>query len=89
MNRATPDNANPTILSLSQLPTREKTKAAGRTALRKGPESRYDDVLFARPDYLSLLPSSETASWSTQSDSSSDDDRFTTEPIDEQEIYGT
>ncbi|KAL6358871.1 hypothetical protein LRP88_09064 [Fusarium phalaenopsidis] len=45
---ATLDNANPTILSASQLPTRQK-----KAEPRRGPESKYDELIFAKPSYLS------------------------------------
>lgn len=72
---ATLDNANPTVLSAADLPTRQK-----RAVLRQGPDSKYSDVIFERPTYLSqafglgeAFPSDESAA----------------DPIDEQEIYGT
>lgn len=73
------DNANPTILSASQLPTRQQTRAAPR----KGPDSRYHDAIYAKPSYL-IDDLSDPEGGDT---SSSDDDA--PEPIDEQEIYGT
>jgi hypothetical protein len=101
MDSATMDNANPTILSASQLPTRQK-KLQGKAAA--GFETVCSDMLFGK-----LTASSP---WSTidGSDASSDasadafsfrglasrsiydDDEnpslWTREPIDEQEIYG-
>jgi metal-sulfur cluster biosynthetic enzyme len=82
MAAAALDNANPTILSASQLPTRKQ-----RVAPRKGPDSKYQDLIFARPSYLAGPFSDEIgATW---------DDTFAAggrlevggEPIDEQEIY--
>lgn len=79
------DNANPTILSASQLPTRQSKKVSPRA----GPDSKYSDVIFARPSYLEkpfnvnngngVLPGSRP----TSNDDAGED------AIDEQEIYGT
>ncbi|KAI1497179.1 FAM96B protein [Biscogniauxia marginata] len=72
------DNANPTILNASELPTRRdgKKRSAG-----KGPESRLG-ALMRKPQYLTA-PFCETP-WSDDAES---DDDFTAEPIDEQEVY--
>jgi hypothetical protein len=78
---AAPDNANPTIISAEQLPTRQK-----RVATRYGPDSKYSDIIFERPSYLSRPFCVDDAAWPSPS---RDDDAFATEPIDEQEIYGT
>lgn len=75
------DNANPTILSASQLPTRQQ-----RIQPRKGPDSKYSDVIFSKPSYLSRPFCDADPLWPV-SDSSDDD--FSSEAIDEQEIYGT
>ncbi|KAH8682358.1 FAM96B protein [Xylariales sp. PMI_506] len=72
------DNANPTILSASQLPTRQLKK---RT-VRSGLEHKYSDVVTCKPAYLSE-PFCDL-SWSDDTES---DDDFTDEPIDQQEIY--
>lgn len=78
---ATLDNANPTILSASQLPTRQ-TKALPR----KGPESKFDSVVFAKPSYLSVpFCASSPVAWSNGNHGG---DEFPAEAIDEQEIYG-
>ncbi|KAH7155757.1 hypothetical protein B0J13DRAFT_233615 [Dactylonectria estremocensis] len=77
---ATLDNANPTILSASQLPTRQ-----AKLTPRKGPESRYNDIVFAKPSYLSQPFCSQSAVvWPRTSDWH---DEFADEAIDEQEIY--
>ncbi|QPC72426.1 hypothetical protein HYE68_003178 [Fusarium pseudograminearum] len=77
---ATLDNANPTILSASQLPTRQK-----KAEPRRGPESKYDDIIFAKPSYLSgPFTGPTSAVWSQLSDQH---DEFSSEAIDEQEIY--
>lgn len=73
------DNANPTILSASQLPTRHK-----RAAPRKGPDSKYADLIFSRPSYLDGPFCDDYESPS----SDDDDNTLEPEPIDEQEIYG-
>ncbi|CAM1504668.1 Fc.00g022590.m01.CDS01 [Cosmosporella sp. VM-42] len=74
------DNANPTILSASQLPTRQK-----KVAPRKGPESRYNDLIFAKPSYLSRPFCDEAdAAWPRGDDWN---DTFAAEAIDEQEVY--
>jgi hypothetical protein len=72
------DNANPTILSASDLPS-HRQKRKGRDATSRGHGLR--DVLMAKPIYGHdpfYLPDF--------SDTDSDDS--TVEPIDEQEIYG-
>ncbi|OLN82860.1 MIP18 family protein [Colletotrichum chlorophyti] len=74
------DNANPTILSAAQLPTRQ-TK---RVAPRKGPETKYDDIIFAKPAYLSRPFCTDDSLWPERD---AVDDEFAEEPIDEQEIY--
>lgn len=74
------DNANPTILNLSQLPTRQ----ARKKVLPTGPGTKYHDLIFSRPAYLS--------SSDDESDLGSDEVEgggdFSVEPIDEQEVYG-
>ncbi|KEY68334.1 hypothetical protein S7711_01113 [Stachybotrys chartarum IBT 7711] len=78
MAAAALDNANPTILSASQLPTRQV-----RTLPRKGPESRYSDIIFSKPSYLSRPFCASDPSWPNTLAA----DDFSAEPIDEQEIY--
>ncbi|KAI0440119.1 FAM96B protein [Xylaria telfairii] len=76
------DNANPTILNVSELPTRQNKKKAAATG--KGKDVDPDlDVVLRRPEYLSA-PFCDLA-WT--SDDTDSDDGFTLEPIDEQEIY--
>ncbi|KAI8689105.1 FeS-assembly-P domain-containing protein [Fusarium keratoplasticum] len=78
---ATLDNANPTILSASQLPTRQK-----KAEPRRGPESKYDELIFAKPSYLSSpFCGQGLATWPRGNDWQ---DEFAPEAIDEQEIYG-
>jgi hypothetical protein len=77
------DNLNPTILSASQLPTRQpKTKRDSFI----GEASKFKelrDYVVQRPSYLSKPFYDD--SWS---DDTGSDDGLTYEPIDEQEIYG-
>lgn len=73
------DNANPTILNTSQLPTRQR---------KKGRKVQRNDVakisnIMRKPQYLS--DPFYDISWSDDTES---DDEFTAEPIDEQEVYG-
>ncbi|UNI23153.1 hypothetical protein JDV02_008988 [Purpureocillium takamizusanense] len=72
------DNANPTILSASQLPTRQK-----KAAPRKGPDTKFDDAL-SRPPYLSRPFCDVDVPWPC---GEVGDDGFADEAIDEQEIY--
>ncbi|KAM0288024.1 hypothetical protein ACHAQH_000092 [Verticillium albo-atrum] len=75
------DNANPTILTAAQLPTRQSKKIG----IRKGPDNKYDDIILAKPDFLSR-PFSDGGDflWPGGEDVN---EEFTQEPIDEQEIY--
>ncbi|KAK4066442.1 hypothetical protein HDV62DRAFT_318602 [Trichoderma sp. SZMC 28011] len=94
MAAAALDNANPTILSASQLPTRQK-----RSAPRNGPDCRYSDLIFAKPSYMSrpflqdddIRYQDDTAAavaWSRfGAGSGAAEDDLSAEPIDEQEIY--
>jgi len=81
-------NANPTILTAGQLPTRESKRRPGR----KGPDTRYNDAIFAKPSYFSSLVEENDddlyAGWLGGGGGGDGDDDFTEEPIDEQEIYG-
>ena len=72
------DNASPTILDLSQLPTRQVQKKV----LPSGPGTKYHDLIFSRPAYLS---SSDDESDSDDLEGGGD---FAVEPIDGQEVYG-
>lgn len=75
------DNANPTILNVSELPTRRHKKRV----VASGKDSDLElDVVLRRPEYLSA-PFCDVP-WA--SDDTDSDDEFTIEPIDEQEIYG-
>ncbi|KAK4149126.1 hypothetical protein C8A00DRAFT_47197 [Chaetomidium leptoderma] len=66
------DNANPTILNVSQLPSRTRKGIAAR----HGPDSRCDSVVYPK------------SHWPYGSSSSSDEgDGDGEEPVDEQDIY--
>ena len=80
MAAAALDNANPTILSASQLPTRQK-----RSQPRRGPDTKYSDLILSKPSYLSQPFYEDEALWPR---GETGDDDFAAEPIDEQEIYG-
>ncbi|KAL2111502.1 hypothetical protein VUR80DRAFT_9922 [Thermomyces stellatus] len=73
------DNANPTVLNLSQLPKRQARKKAVLT----GPGAKYHDIIFSKPAYLSS--SDDESDWGAD-DADADGD-FAVEPIDEQEVY--
>ncbi|PKS12787.1 hypothetical protein jhhlp_000998, partial [Lomentospora prolificans] len=90
------DNANPTILNASQLPTRQTKKKVALT----GPGTKYTSLVFSPPTYLSassLSLSSASSSddensstfdeWSGAGEQGFSDEEFVEEPIDEQEIY--
>lgn len=77
------DNANPTILTAAQLPTRQSKK----NLARKGPDNKYDGIILAKPDFLSRpFCDADDFLWPDRDDAN---EEFTQEPIDEQEIYGT
>ncbi|KAI5859670.1 hypothetical protein GGS23DRAFT_584634 [Durotheca rogersii] len=71
------DNANPTVLNTSQLPTRQLKKHRAP----KPSNSQFRSVI-RKPRYL--CDPFYDISWSDDTES---DDEFTAEPIDEQEIY--
>ncbi|KAK1757399.1 protein AE7 [Echria macrotheca] len=64
-------NANPTILSVSQLPTRLE----GRISANKGAHCEYDNVVFRDRDWLKDLMKEHAG------------DDSAGEPLDEQEVY--
>lgn len=72
------DNATPTILSASELPS-HRQKRAKKEASHK--ESLVRDLFMARESYTALDPY-----YMSDSDTESDDSNV--EAIDEQEIYG-
>ncbi|POR34981.1 MIP18 family protein [Tolypocladium paradoxum] len=79
MAAAALDNANPTILSASQLPTRQR-----EVAPRKGPDTKYDEFILSRPSYLSRPFCDHQVAWPRAHVRV---DEFASEAIDEQEIY--
>lgn len=80
---ATLDNANPTILSASQLPTRQK----GRVAPRRGPDSVYALPFLDKLSLQAAWAPEDEASSAEGSDSEGGED-LAPDAIDEQEIYG-
>ena len=72
------DNANPTILSVSELPRHRRSRQDRGSPY---PKSGIEEVLTAKPGYVM-----DPFFMSDFSDTESDDS--TAEPIDEQEIYG-
>lgn len=77
MDRSNLENANPTILSVSQLPSR---KRKGVTA-RRGPDSKCDSIVFPKRAW----PYGTNSSSDEEDD---DDDEIGEQPLDEQDIYG-
>ncbi|KAK8122484.1 hypothetical protein PG984_011154 [Apiospora sp. TS-2023a] len=73
------DNANPTILTASELPTRQIKK---KKTLASDADAKFADAVSRRPLFLSD-PFCDV-SWS---DGTESEDDFVEEPIDEQEIY--
>jgi hypothetical protein len=71
------DNANPTVINPSELPTHRQRRKKDGSSKKLG----IQDVLMAKPSY-----SMDPFYMSDFSDTDSDDS--TVEPIDEQEIYG-
>lgn len=76
MQRDGLDNANPTILSQAQLPTRRRGAQEGSV---RRVESKFDHILFPRATSWSL---------SDQEAEEASDGDLEEEPIDELEIYG-
>ncbi|KKF97365.1 MIP18 family protein [Ceratocystis platani] len=84
------DNANPTVLNPSELPTRHKPKV-----VRSGPDSRYDDIIFSRPTHMGRSLAGETLAgsdadsrwFSATGGNGFNEDDLSEDPIDEQEIY--
>ncbi|CCC08543.1 hypothetical protein SMACR_05787 [Sordaria macrospora] len=77
------DNANPTVLSVSQLPSRSQVKGH----VRKGPDSKYDHILFPKQWWAGSSLNSDPSVWTSDEDEDDDLALATEEPIDEQEIY--
>jgi hypothetical protein len=78
MGSGAKDNANPTILSVSELPTHRQRR---KNKEESSKEHVVRDLLMAKPSYTM-----DPFYLSDFSDTDSDDS--TVEPIDEQEIYG-
>lgn len=85
-------NANPTILNTTDLPTRQRKSSKPKNALVAGQEY-YEGTVFyndlALPELTDpfALRSSYSSSES-ESDDNDNDENVYEEPIDEQEIYG-
>ncbi|KAK1781272.1 FAM96B, variant [Copromyces sp. CBS 386.78] len=77
------DNANPTVLSVSQLPSRNLAKGHER----KGPDSKYDHILFPKQWWAGSSLNNDPSVWTSDEDEDDDLTLATEEPIDEQEIY--
>jgi hypothetical protein len=90
MDKSVPDNANPTILSASQLPTRKAKKAKQVKKTKSlGPDSKFSDIVFAKPSYLAVQPlNGHPWADACSEEHIAGEPEFTREPIDEQEIYG-
>jgi hypothetical protein len=71
------DNANPTILSVSDLPTRRQRRQRKEYAIPGG----IEEMFFSKPTY-------EMNPYYTLEYSDADSEDSNIEPIDEQEIYG-
>ena len=67
-----PINANPTILNVSQLPSRAQKRIA-----RAGPDSKYDNIVLSHPAWSG-----------DSSDSDDFAEEVSEDSLDEQEIYG-
>ncbi|KXJ91500.1 FAM96B protein [Microdochium bolleyi] len=72
------DNANPTILSTADLPTRQRNAVGASSVRRNG---LLATAPLCRPQYLN------SPIYGAHEESSDSDSDFTTEPIDEQEIF--
>ena len=84
MDPGTLENANPTILTQAQLPSRKQRKLG---ASSRGPHQKYDEIISLK---RSAAPwrSSSLSSEEDELDDGDDGEDYTEEPIDEQEIYG-
>jgi len=71
------DNANPTILNVSQLPSRAQKRAP-----RAGPDSKYDAIVLSHPAWADDLSDSDEFGGGVGEDYAIGDS------LDEQEIYG-
>jgi hypothetical protein len=75
------DNANPTVLNVTDLPTRRGRDGVNK---KKAPGSEIQELLQMKSRYM--INDSDLSD--PESELESDEDA-TVEPIDEQEIYGT
>ncbi|KAK4161867.1 hypothetical protein QBC43DRAFT_322927 [Cladorrhinum sp. PSN259] len=76
-------NANPTILNVSQLPSR-RTK---QTKPRSGPDSAFDSVLYPKRAWLSSLRDSSASEGEEDDDGLEEGGGDDYAPIDEQDIF--
>lgn len=74
------DNANPTILNVSELPSHRQRRKPRDFSQKQG--KRIQDIAFAKPNYV--MDPFYLSDFSEDSDQSDDS---TVEPIDEQEVY--
>jgi hypothetical protein len=86
-------NANPTILNTTDLPTRQRKSPKAKNALVAGQEY-YEGTVFYNDLALPELTDpfalrSSYSSGESESDDNDNDENVYEEPIDEQEIYGT
>lgn len=71
------DNANPTILNVSQLPSRAQKRVP-----RAGPDSKYDAIVLSHPAWADDLSDSDEFGGDVSNN------YVTEDSLDEQEIYG-
>lgn len=71
------DNANPTILNVSQLPSRAQNRVP-----RAGPDSKYDAIVLSHAAWADDLSDSDDFGGDVS------DNYVTEDSLDEQEIYG-
>jgi hypothetical protein len=76
-------NANPSVLTLDQLPTRRRRN---KQASSRGPESRFDDILSMKGSHVTWGPVQAISPWPM--DGPDGEDEFAETCIDELEIYG-
>lgn len=79
------DNANPTILNTSQLPTRQNRQKAGNATADKTSGPFSQGIYHLSKPFLDALCLDNLDDILDDIDASDD---FTVEPIDEQEIFG-
>lgn len=69
------DNANPSILNVSQLPSRSRKV----TTPRQGPDSKCDNIVYSKRPWLCGSSSSEDEDL---------EEEYGEDPVDAQDIYG-